>query len=166
MLKLGVRKVSEAVQVIDPSKVYGTVDQVMSEFAEDNNIKKVQLVPKVGINVAKMGAQMMFIIKEVHKTKAEKNLLCSGDIFLSAGMSDAIRTGELHISALKEFMIVEHENNTNGAIYPLIVRPTEVADEETNALLQTLVIDDKTAITKAYQRDNTDVKAVLQGINI
>ena len=118
---------------------------------------------KSASNLANVGAQLMFIIREVNSAKKPANLLTSDDINLGKAMSDALRSGELHISALQDFVIVEHTNNTNGAVYPLIVRPTDVADD---SQLDKFAVKSGSAITKKYERASEDIDSVMANLNL
>lgn len=167
MLKLGVKKVKDDNQAIDPSLVYGTVNELMSKFQEENKLKGVEFRPKVGTNVGKTGSLMMFIIREKNPSKKKENLFVSDDLFLSGAMSDAIRSGEVHVSALKDFVVVQHTNNSEsanpGATYPLIVRPTEVQNDED---LDKFAITSESEITKAYERDTTSIEDILSSMQV
>jgi len=152
MLKLGVKKYAEATQLVSPDKVYGSVEQVLKDFIKSEDLPTAELIIKDEFNANTVGRQMMFLFREINKDKKEEDLFCSDDIMLSKTMSDAIRTGELHTSALKQFMIVEHENNTNGAIYPLMVRPQEVSKDR--KAIDKLSVKADTKVTKAYKRES------------
>jgi len=163
MLKLGVKKYSESTQLVSKDKIYGSVQSQIDEFIKDNEIKDAELRIKDEVNAANTGHQMMFIIREIDATKPKDELLTSDDVMLSKTMSDAIRTGELHTSALKQFIVVEHENNTNGAIYPLMVRPQDV--ERDDSSLNKFSVSSKAKVTKAYKRDETTVKSTIAKFN-
>lgn len=163
MLKLGVKKFSESQQLIDASLVYGAVVDQIKNFKTETGAKDAELRIKSASNLANSGAQLMFIIREIDKDKAPSELMTSDDIMLSKAMSDAIRTGELHISALKDFIIVEHTNNTNGAVYPLIVRPTDIADD---SQLDKFSVKSGQAVTKKYERVSEDIDSVMSNLNL
>ena len=151
MLKLGVKTYSESTQLVSKDKVYGTVDQVLKEFIKDEELPDGELIIKDEDNANNTGHQMMFLLREINSEKSEDDLITSDDIMLSKTMSDAIRTGELHTSALKQFVIVEHENNTNGAVYPLMVRPQDVNRDR--KAIDKLSVKSSTKVTKAYKRE-------------
>lgn len=165
MKKLGVKKFSESTQLYSQENVYGSVREIIEDFKKTEKVKNASLVMKSGANLKKTGAMLMFVVKEVDDSKPAADLLCSDDIFLSRVMSDQIRSGEVHISALLDFVVVHHTNYEQsasaGAEYPLIVRPTSVEDP---ALLAEYSISADTKVTKTYKRDNSidDVLSQLQ----
>ena len=164
MLKLGVKKFSESKQLVDPSLVYGTVAEQIENFKSETGAKDAELRIKDAGNLANTGAQLMFIIREINPQKKNKGeLLASDDIMLNKAMSDAVRTGELHLSALKDFVIVQHTNNTNGASYPLIVRPQDVADD---TILDRFSVNSAQTVTKKYQRAVENVDDVMANLNL
>jgi hypothetical protein len=163
MFKLGVKKFSESTQLIDASLVHGSVADVIESFKVETGAKDAELRIKSAVNLANTGAQLVFIIREINSSKKPANLLTSGEINLGKSMSDAVRSGEVHISALKDFLIVDHTNNTNGATYPLIVRPQEVADD---SQLDKFAVNSAQAVTKTYERDIVNIDDVMNNLNL
>lgn len=167
MLKLSVKKVKDSTQAIDPSLVYGTVRKIIAQFKEENRVAEAVFIPKVGSNLKEPGKMMIFIVREVNKAKKPENLLCSEDLFLPVVTADAVRTGEIHVSALLDFVVVAHTNNEQsanpGAEYPLIVRPQQVQD---NSALEKFGISDTTEVTVAYERDTESLEFVLSKMQL
>ena len=157
MFKLGIKKYADSVQMYDASLVHGTVEECIENFVKESGVKNAEVRPKDKVNLNKLGSQLMFIIREINKDKKEDDLLTSDDLFLSKEMSDEIRSGELHLSALKKFVVVQHTNNETsknpGAVYPLIVRPQQVTNSKE---LDKFAIKRDTAVTKEYTREETD----------
>ena len=148
---------------VDPELVYGTIREVIAQFKKDEKLKNVEFRPKSAVNVGRAGKQMMFIIKEVNPDKLPSELVVSDDLFLSVAMSDQIRSGELHTSALLDFELVHHTNESNGADYPLIVRPTGAVD---NSVLDKFAVNETSTVSKAYEWDASSTEDVLALMNI
>ena len=161
-MNLGVKTMKESTQLYSADKVEGTVEEVLKAFKESTGVKDCEMIYKADENFANTGSMMMFIIAEVNDKKEEGDLFTSDDIFLSRKMSDQIRTGELNFSALLDFVVVHHTNNTDGSEYPLMVRPSQVQNRD-NA--RKFSISLKSKQTKKYQPKTANVKSVLANAN-
>lgn len=161
-LKLSVN--TEVFQRTDREE-YGTVREALKDFAADNSLKNAKCVPVNATNLSTLGKQVLLVMKEVNPQKKEHNLKVSDTIHVGREISDMIREGEIAFTALLDFPIIQHENNSNGAVYPLVVRPTTSIEDSEESLSEfTLTLD--TEVTKAYERDVPSINAILSSMQV
>lgn len=161
-LKLSVN--TEVFQRTDREE-YGTVREAIENFTKDNDLKASKCVPVNATNLSTAGKQVLLVIKEVNAQKKEHNLKVSDTIHVGREISDMIREGEIAFTALLDFPIVQHENNSNGAVYPLVVRPT-VSVEDSEESLAEFTLTSDTQVTQAYERDVPSITAILSSMQV
>ena len=110
----------------------GVFRDVVSELGKELKWKGAKIYTPFTKNVQNTGNQLIIRIIEVNKDKAFKDLDYR-DINAGSKISDLVRSKEIGVSTLLDFPVIEHTNEGNGAVYPLVVSPSNEASAEANA---------------------------------
>lgn len=160
-----VLKVNNEVYQREERTEFGTVKQAIENFAKENKFAGAKMIPVNATNLGSAGKQMLLVIKEVDASKKPSELASSDTIHVGREISDMVRSGEIAFSALLDFPIILHENNTNGAEYPLVVKPT-ISAEVNEEAMSSFVLTSDTKVTRAYQREVTNIEDILKTMQV